>query len=470
MDEESPPLVIKLNGPGWRAELVVAEPPDESWRQADFEVPLTADKNAPRQQLLADVRYTTAHNRLRTAWDKWFVKVYRCRDNGEADLLRRYLGKQAASILTANAALPGPSRIQVDPPWAAVPVHVARCDGLEENVGPVTTELAASPAEIRERVRQALPAWATGDPPEPERYLLAISPFMDRLHWDDYRGWPATEHLRDFVPMAAGLDTLHRLGTVHCDIKPDNVCRYNTHQVSGYVLIDTDSVTQVAPAPKSVRSTKQYCYRGLAEWFGNQQLRNVGVDAALLKAHDRFGFAIVVLTALAGRDWVDRVLLRNPDLVGSVSVPDDRRTVDDRQAVIDALRQLWPDNEKRMWMPLIEALAQPFGPEIESANWTATAWIERILRAEKRCVVGQQSQPLFDTASPPAYRRYLDDILRRTSQVPARRQDLAERGYQAVQDVGHAVARRAAVGSALRWSLVALPVFVLVFTLFKALW
>ncbi|MEV8510753.1 serine/threonine-protein kinase [Dactylosporangium sp. NPDC051484] len=463
------PLVIKLDGPGWRAELHVAEPSGAA-RTAEFDVPLTQGKNAHRQHLVTEVRYTTATNWLRTGWEKWFVKVYHCRDNYDAELLRRYLGQQSAAIQTANAELPGPSRIQVDPPWAAVPVHIVRCDGLADNVGPVRTELAATPQEIADKVRLDLPAWLTSAGPHPERYLLAISPFMELLRWDAYHNWPATEHLRDFEGMAAGLDMLHRMGTVHCDIKPDNVCRYNTHRVSGYVLIDTDSVTQFEPPPKSVRATKPYHYRGLSDWFANAKVSHLGVDPAILRAHDRFGFAVVVLTALAGRDWVDRVLLRNPDLTYTDSDVDGPRTADSREHVKRALRQHWPNRDpRRQWDPLIDALAEPFGREIEAPDWWLTAWIARVIEAEQRCVVGPEQEQVFEVADPAKYRTQLDDIRSRAARRPARREDVARMGYEAVAQAGVSAARKTAIGNLLLWSLVAVPVFLLVFTLINAL-
>ncbi|WP_433605198.1 hypothetical protein ACQP2P_26690 [Dactylosporangium sp. CA-139114] len=464
-----PPLVIRLNGPGWHAELVVQRPDPVPGKPAEFEVPLSQGRSAQRHHLVAQVWYTSARNLLGTGWDDWFVKIYRCRDSGEAELLRRHLGQQAGRIQLANAQLPGAARIQVDPPWAAVPVHIVRCDGLQQNIGPVRTELAASAEDIANRVRQALPPWVTGDPPQPERYLLAISPKMAKLNWDGFHPWPATEHLRDFERMAIGLDTLHRLGTVHCDIKPDNVCQYNIHDVSGYVLIDTDSVCQVDPPPFMVRPTPPYHHRALAEWFADPKVNKYGVDADVLRAHDRFGFAVVVLTALAGKEWVDRVLLRSPVTPNMEGVRGDARTADDRDAVVTALRQLWPDTDRHQWAPLIEALAEPFGRAVESPKWSAQEWLGRVLEAEGTCVVGQTPKRPFERSDPAPYRDQLDSIWERVNRGPARRQDLARRGYEAVEHAGLSAARRSATRAATLAAFVAVPVGVLVYTLLNAL-
>ncbi|MFC5008248.1 hypothetical protein ACFPIJ_61855 [Dactylosporangium cerinum] len=461
-------LVVHLNAPGWRAELEVAQPPTGTWRRVDFDVPLNGGRNPHREPLTAEVRYTTAENRLGDGWEKWFVKVYRCRSFGEAEALRRYLGQQASYIRGANSALSTDRVSPVDPPWSVVPVHIVRCDGGQEIVGPVQTELAASPSAMASRIMTALPSWLTDSPPAPERYLLAVSPFMDDLHWEEHQGWPATEHLQDFTAMAAGLDALHQQDTVHCDIKPANVCRYNTHHVSGYVLIDTDSVTPVYPPPRSLRPTKPYHYKAITDWFENPQLRHLGVDAAILRAHDRFGFAVVVLTALAGKGWVDRVLLRAPEQLTGYHSGADWRTADDRRLVIAALRAHWPDRPDRQWQPLIQTLAEPFGPEIELDSWSSAAWIQRVLRAESACVIEEAKPKLFPTADPVAYAADLEGIRTTALAVPSIRPELMRgRGYGAIEQTANDVALRAAfVRAAGSAAAVAIVIFILLYSVF----
>jgi hypothetical protein len=439
-------LVIRLSGPGWRADLAVAPPVDSPWRYTEFDVPPSA-KNAPPQIVSATVLYTKAENRLTNGWGRWHVKVYRCHSVDDTEKLRRYLRQQATNIQRANADLPGPTRIPIDPPWAVVPVHIVRCDGEEETLGTVRTELAIPTEPVIARVRAILPSWFDDDPPAPERYLLAISPLMEPLRWDPHRSAPGTEHLAAFRGMAAGLDTLHRLGTVHSDIKPDNVCRYGTYQVSGYVLIDLDAVTQTEPAPVTVRATPLYAYRGLKYRQHNAAVRGLGIDAGVLKAHDRFGFALVVLTALAGRDWVEQVLLRAQD-----DDPHGRRFADEPAAVAAALRRLWPDTPTRRWRELIQTLAEPFGPVIEAADWSAADWVERLIRAERRCVVPAQAPEPLPRGPVEAYRAELEGIRTRARAVPTRRPDTDQQGYRAIEAVALRVAVREAVRSLLLWS------------------
>jgi hypothetical protein len=457
-------LPVTLNGPGWQVDLEVAAPDGEG-KRVEFDVPVAKGRHAERRPLHAHVRYTEAVNIRGGGWRRWHVKVYRCATNGDAQALRRYLAQQSSYIQQANQRLPRASRIPIDPPWSVVPAHIVPCDGSAEDIGPVRTQLAAAPREIDERLRRQLPEWLCEEsPPAPERYLLAVSPFMDELDWQPFHAAPATEHLRDFEGMATGLDALHGLGTVHCDIKPDNVCRYDLNDVTGFVLIDTDSVTPVDPPPTSLRPTRPYHHRAIIDWFRNPNLHGLGVDAGVLMAHDRFGFGVVVLTALAGKDWVDRVLLR-PPVTGPAPPDDTVRVADDQFAVREALTREWRDTEDRHWRPLIDVLAEPFGPAIQLPGWSAAEWLRRLLDAEARCVVEEVPPPLFARGVPGRYREDLAAIRHESLRVPAIGSELMRlHVYPAIEHAAQDVARRVATRQLLTWMFgVAAVVFIFFF-------
>lgn len=434
-------LPISLSGPGWRADLDVA-PPSSEPRTVSFHVPALGYSHGPLTLINATVLYTEATNRLASHWQRWHVKVYRCANQGDADALRAYLRQQAAGIQEANAAIKGTARVPIEPPWAVVPVHIVRGDGEQDSAdGQVLTQLAVPAEELMERVRRTLPSWFPDGPPSPELCLLAVSPFVEHLVWPAFKEHPAVEQLVDFFGLAVGLDTLHGLGIVHCDVKPDNVCRYRRNHLAGFVLIDTDAATRLSPPPVTIRSTITYEYSGVRAWRHHVMEHGpTPVDPNILRAHDRFGFALVVLTALTGRDWVERSLLWTGNDRHA-----DARPADDRRRVIDALRNLWIDTSDRQWGPLIHAMSEPFGPQIERADWSAAQWVERLIEAERDCA------PPSRRIATSLRRASTDEFAHDIAQVRAEaRRELAPRkeqvmlGYAAVQRRAMAVATRQA--------------------------
>jgi hypothetical protein len=461
---DEPPFVVPLRGLGWHTELEVA-PPTERRPPAAFDV--AGAEGGPLRQISVPVLYTTATDRtVKTGWGTWFVKIYHCTNPVDADDLRRHLRQQAADIHRANLQIEGP-RPQIRPPWAVVPVYIVT-GGTDPTRPAPPTDYAVRADDIVERIQATLPAWFGSDNPRPELYLLAFSPQMDKVPWEALRVTPGVHHLVDFQGMAQGLDMMSTQGTVHCDIKPDNVCRYNnTDMGSGFVLIDTDAATRMEPAPTTLRTTEPYVYRGVREWQRDQFPQGLAIEPGRLRAQDRFCFALVVLVALAGKDWVETALLNWPDGDGRQS-----RGADDRDAVVVGLRQLWRD---RRWEPLIQAAAEPFGPQtpggqpdIERADWSAADWIERLIRAERESVPvtdAPREHPAGGTHG--RLDRHLRAIRSYALAQPEPGPQLMRRGYEAIERRASAVASRAAVYSALPWA--ALPVVIVVVILVGAL-
>jgi hypothetical protein len=451
-------LVIHLRSAGWHAELELRQPKDMRGKPKQFPVPYGKKSRIVE----ATVFHTEAFNRaLRgTFWWRWHVKIYRCADQGDTDLLRACLRRQAQDIHRANAELEGPAK-PVSPPWAVVPVHIVRGDRHTETYdGTVMTELEVPLEVIYEQT--SLPAWFADDLDVAARTLLAMSPWVDEVQWDDYRDFPGIEHLPDFLHLAKGLDALHRLGAVHCDIKPDNVCRYNVPAASGFVLVDADAATRLDPPPTFVRATPLYSHglvrrrwppaRPTSDGDRSRQVHG-DLDAGVLRAQDRFGFGLVVLSALAGKDWVRNNLLWEGDDGGG-------RGADHPEKVRAALGRLWSDTaHPQRWDRLIEALAAPFERRIHDPGWSAAAWVGRLLEvtAQPGSRPISRSLPRLSGEDTRRFARELREIQMAASATSANKVDRLWLGFEAVQRQAERLAWR----TAWRWAAVPAAVFLI---------
>jgi hypothetical protein len=434
---EEPVLTISLIGPNWKAELAVDPPTETAWKPVAFEVP-----GPPPRPIDARVRYTQATNQA-PGWPDWHVKIYRCETTGDADDLRGYLLQQVRYVQRANARVRRRSGAPIDPPWAVVPVQIVRGDGVQENFDGIHTSLGTPAQQIISQLRENLPSWFLEDPPASDKYVLALSPYLTTPAWDTVRTFPRTEELADFRDLAAGLDTLHEHGIVHCDIRPANVCWYRNAQASGYVLIDTDAVTRTTPPPERLRTGALYVYRGIRRWQDElAQGRQLRVDPGVLLAQDRFAFAMVVLAALAGRHWVESTLLSPHDNV---------RAADSAGSVIEALTDHWQNTADRDWTPLIKVVAEPFSADLEQRGPWAADWIARLIAAEEECVQQPGPPPRTRIVSSGRTTRAddLDRILAEVHQHPAPKLRKVQHSYEVVQRRAEAVALRSAVGAAL---------------------
>jgi hypothetical protein len=314
----------------------------------------------------------------------------------------------------------------------------------------VLTELAASAESIHDLASATLPTWFAENLDVAARTLLAISPEVDRIEWEDPDS-PATEHLREFRNIAAGLDELHRCGTAHCDVRPDHV--YRVPGASEYVLIDADAAMRMDPPPMAVRNAGPFAHRSIREW--DRRLRDgetgLALDAGAMRANDRFGLALCVLTAVGGRAWVRDTLLWTDELD-----PNPIRRADRRGDVRDALRRRW-SYSRQDWSPLIEALVAPFGleSEIESRSWSAVAWLDEVIEAEARCAARRPDGPLprADALLTARYARKLRAVRAEACRPVATRVGRVRHGCAVIEARASAAAWRAAWLSATRWGL-----------------
>ncbi|GLZ40800.1 hypothetical protein [Actinokineospora sp. NBRC 105648] len=400
-------------------------PPSAGELAVDRRFPIPGATTSDRHYLDVQVLYTEGVRQTPEP-DTWHVKIYRCATPQHADQLRRYLRTQAALVDKVNAAVGGTART---PPWAIAPISLPPPgSGV---LGERRATEYASPQQVSDDPENRLSAWfGVHDRPQPNCFVIAASPMLRRVGWSEsyQRGAPGLDQVDDLMALAAGLDQCHRLDIAHCDIKPANICRYRrADDGSGYVLIDGDAVSRRWERLVDLRLTTTYASpRILAKWYRPHD-ETTEVD---LREHDRFGFALVVLAAVAGQDRAYALLTQDED---------GARPIDQPEIVTAAIASYWKDPR---WAPFAQALAAPFQYDaLVGDDWTAVGWL-RLLGSVTAAPVDPQVQhpvaaPVFAgahsarlvalrteiQAAPPALNAAVATVLRRvaTEQVSVAR-------------------------------------------------
>ena len=344
-----------------RVHQLSIEPPATPVARGRRAYPITERGPGAPAKVDARVGYTRART-LGGPDQHWHIKIYRCDTPEDAEHLRRTLAGQALRIAQANVTFGGSN---IRPPWAMVPVHLLAL-GVAE--APAATGSGDGAAAAAESAGARLSAWF-GVPGQPQAdcFVLVASPYLEPLRWssvDDVADEPAVWFLEDLAALATALDHCHDRDLAHGDIKVDNVCRaVFEDKSSGYVFIDGDSVRTVTCAADE--------FRGTDPWVSKQTLRQIKAGRPVdVRAHDRFCFALVVLTAVAGQERVRDLL------AGSPGQP---RPIDAHEDVLGALRRTWPGPR---WDAFTAELAAPFAPGVlDEKHWPTAAWVARLRAA-----------------------------------------------------------------------------------------
>ncbi|MCX2949697.1 hypothetical protein [Lentzea sp. NEAU-D7] len=344
--------------PGHPGTLLV-QPPEPGTKAGGRRFPLPTGRDDVRvRDVHVQVLHTTATHP--GSAERSHVKIYRCATPQHAAYLRRHLATQAGLVRQANAVAGRAG----ERAWAVAPIHL-----VAATPPPEVLTTRAVPMTVAGGPEHRLSAWfGVPGQPQPDCFVLVASPLLDVVGWAGYEQLgkaPSGVQLAALTALAAGVDKLHDLGVAHCDIKPQNVCHHLDAQGrSTYVLIDGDAITRSVGPVGELRFTPEYASTELIR--AARQIRAPGArDTIDLTEHDRFGFVLVVLTALIGVDKVD-ALVRGEE---------GKRPVDSVSLVSDTLRDAWSPE----WAKFTAQLTSAFQPgALLESSWTATAWLERL--------------------------------------------------------------------------------------------
>ncbi|MGD9527651.1 MAG: hypothetical protein AB7L91_18110 [Dehalococcoidia bacterium] len=299
---------------------------------------------------------------------EWHVKLYSCGSAGEARALRSYLLKQADVIDTVNREA-GDGRFGevVAPVYVLLPSAAAV--ELDTNLGgpPAMDVPEDSPAS-------RLADWFGADElPHADCYVVVASPWLTPVVWTPRHLMPNLRGIGDVRPIAAALQLCHVRDVLHGDVKPDNVCWSSGH----YVLVDGDAITPTRAVRTGaiMRRSRFYTSRAVREYLSRQEPAQFDICE-----HDRFGFAIVTVAAVAGHNAVLALLQDRGD---------NERLADSREGALNALDAILESG----WQPLKAALAGAFDDQALQRWSSPMEWLDSVDAAGAK---GRGEVPVID--------------------------------------------------------------------------
>ena len=349
------PMSLDMVARGREVRLLVDPPPlDTPIRFKEFPVAMPGLGDTMDVEIL----YTEAETDGEPE-QRWHVKLYACPTPQHALRLRRYLRDQSRIVPKVNSAARalGAAGRPMAPVYVAPPLTETR----------LTRETATRRADVDPAVfaeAERLAIWfGSPDVPQPDSYVVVVSPLLEPVWWAATSESPHLDALADLRPIAQAVRACHEQKVLHGDVTPQNVCSDD----DGLVLVDGDAITPLDKG-RLVRRTAYYTSRAVLDQLEGRVVAAPQRPAFDFREHDRFGFAVLALTALAGTGPTNALL-----------TPYGRsRDIDDPDLVASELQDQWSDER---WPELINRLAEPFRPEVLQQAWDPVQWLDELVRA-----------------------------------------------------------------------------------------
>lgn len=350
------PMALDMVARRREVRLLVEPPPlDMPIRLKEFPVPVPGQADVMRVEILYSTAVTDDDPD-----DRWHVKLYGCATPQHAALLRGYLRAQSKLIPKVNAAArsAGVEGEVLAPVFLAPPLSETK---IVRETGLRTPDL--DPDVVAEAERLSM--WfGSPDVPQPDSYVVVASPLLEPVRWPQTCDAPDLDALTALEPVAHALALCHERRTLHGDVTPQNVCADD----NGYVLVDGDAITPLESV-HLLRRNVYYTSRAVSELVEGQRRPRRDGPGFDFREHDRFGFALLVLTALAGSGTTTSLLTPDGDV----------RDIDDPDLVASELQDQWRDDHS--WTRLIAELTAPFRRDALQQEWDPVRWLDRLRSA-----------------------------------------------------------------------------------------